>query len=284
MDALTDESLKDLTNKKILPPNSNFINRNQMNETKYLQDKLHAGEVATYLQPIFSNKNNEVSYYECLLRIKENGELISAGRYIQSAEKSGDIIDIELQSIEIILNCIMDYELQPSIYKINGDTNYSINISGLSSGDEYFSDYLIGAIKEYNLAHRLIIELTESSASNNIENSQKLLENLKDMGCKLAIDDFGSGHCNMIYLSLFEFDILKIDGHFIKDIHQNYTHEKIVKNIIRLCSDLGMQPVAEFVSNSIIMENLAYFGIDLMQGYYIDEIVQKMSVDKNIIR
>ena len=275
MDDLADESLKDLTNKRILAPNLNFINSNQMNEIKYLQDKLYAGEVATYLQPIFSNKNNEVSYYECLLRIKEKGELISAGRYIQSAEKSGDIIDIEMQSIEIILNCIMDYELEPSIYKLDGNTNYSINISGLSSGDEYFADYLIRDIKEYNLANRLIIELTESSASNNIENSQKLLEDLKDMGCKLAIDDFGSGHCNMIYLSLFEFDILKIDGHFIKDIHQDYKHEKIVKNIIRLCKDLGIKPVAEFVSSPEIMNILEDLGIDLMQGYYIDEIVQK---------
>ena len=123
-------------------------------------------------------------------------------------------------------------------------------------------------VKSSNIqAHNLCFELTETAAIQELETVSEFMQDMRELGCTFALDDFGSGLSSYGYLSSLTLDYLKIDGSFVCNIENNPTSKAIVKSFITLSHEMGLKTVAEFVENAEIAQVLRDMGIDFMQGY-----------------
>jgi EAL domain-containing protein (putative c-di-GMP-specific phosphodiesterase class I) len=116
---------------------------------------------------------------------------------------------------------------------------------------------------------RLVFEVTETTAIEQIESAKQFAYGLHNLGCKLAIDDFGSGFATFYYLKHLEFDYLKIDGEFIKNLPTSPTDQLVVRSLVDIAKGLGKQTIAEFVEDEATVEMLRDFGVDWGQGYHL---------------
>ncbi len=221
-------------------------------------------------QPIISCLDGNVEYFECLIRIPDkNGEYISAGPIIPIAEKLG------------FINIIDQYVLRKAIEELkNSNIRLSINISNIGICDPEFLEIIKKLIDKKELAQRLIIEITETSIIHDYEkisNSIKLIHNL---GCKIALDDFGSGHTSFFQLMNLPVDIMKIDGSYIKNIEKNTRNKEIIEALVRIANIIGAKTVAEFVENQEIAKLLTDLNIDYLQGNYFSPAIHKFKVSQ----
>jgi EAL domain-containing protein (putative c-di-GMP-specific phosphodiesterase class I) len=147
---------------------------------------------------------------------------------------------------------------------------YSINLSGASLNDDQFMDFLIEQFSIYAVPPQMIcFEITETLAVTNLSKTGTLIQDLKHLGCKFSLDDFGSGMSSFAYLKHLPVDYLKIDGGFIKDILDDPTDLAITESINQIGHVMGMQTIAEFVENDLILAKLREMGVDYGQGYGI---------------
>ncbi len=126
-------------------------------------------------------------------------------------------------------------------------------------------------LKKYDIASRVVFEIVESEGIEDFKEINNFIDKVKELGCKIAIDDFGSGYSNFEYLIKLNADYIKIDGSLIKDILIKKSNEEIVITIIDFAKRQGFKTIAEFVSTKEIFEKVKDLGIDYAQGYYIDE-------------
>jgi len=116
---------------------------------------------------------------------------------------------------------------------------------------------------------RLVFEITETSAISNFEQTKQMVDRLRHLGCRFALDDFGAGFNSYSYLKHFPVDILKIDGGFITNLHNDPVDQLLVKSMIDISHSLGKKTVAEFVEDRETLKMLQEFGVDFVQGYLI---------------
>lgn len=218
------------------------------------------GSLARFaFQPIVDCKTGDTSYYECLLRIPdERGELISAGRSIMTAEKYGIIHFIDNAAIEMAAKELKEAE----------DLKLSVNISNIGLLDERLIKKMKSCLSSKKVASRLIIEITETAVNNDFERTKAFVSEVKRMGCKIAIDDFGAGSSSLRHLKNIEFDILKIDGSLIKDITSNEYSRFLVEMIVKIAQEVGAKTVAEYVEDGTIAKLLLDLNVDYMQGNF----------------
>ena len=146
----------------------------------------------------------------------------------------------------------------------------SINLSGASLNDEYFLDFLRDQIALYNIPpHLICFEVTETVAINNLERVSNFLHELRAMGFRFALDDFGSGMSSFTYLKSLPVDFLKIDGSIVIGVTDNKTDLSMVEAIHQIAQTMGIKTIAEFVENNNIMDKLLTIGVDFAQGYGI---------------
>ena len=128
-------------------------------------------------------------------------------------------------------------------------------------------------------APRLTFEITETAAITNFSETRDMVARLRALGCRFALDDFGSGFCSFSYIKNYPVDMLKIDGSFIVNIINDETDQLLVKSMIEVAHSLGKKVIAEYVENRQILEKLREFGVDYVQGHYIGipeiELVRK---------
>jgi EAL domain-containing protein (putative c-di-GMP-specific phosphodiesterase class I) len=117
---------------------------------------------------------------------------------------------------------------------------------------------------------RLIVELTETAAVADLHDAQRLIESLRQIGCGVCLDDFGTGFSSFAYLKHLRADTLKIDGLFIRDLHLDADNQVFVRAIVNVAKGLGKTVVAEYVENEKTLKMLEEFGVNLVQGYYLD--------------
>jgi EAL domain-containing protein (putative c-di-GMP-specific phosphodiesterase class I) len=145
-----------------------------------------------------------------------------------------------------------------------------MNLSGASLNDERFVHDAYALLAQYvHAAGRLCIEITESVALHDLENTRRFIDRVRGYGAKIALDDFGAGYTSFSYLKELPADALKIDGNFIVGVNRHPANLAIVEAIVNLARNLGMKTIAEWVEDSQTLEALAEAGVDYVQGYAI---------------
>ncbi len=210
-------------------------------------------------QPIVDRKSGNIEYYECLLRVPDKDEeFVSVGPMIEAAESKGLINIVDFTVIEMAIN---ELERDKKI-------KLSVNISNIGVLNKRLLKRIESLFKKYEVANRLIIEITETSLNQDFITTKKFIDTLHTYGCRFALDDFGSGFTSFKQLLNLPIDIIKIDGSYIRDILNNDHNRFFVEALISLASDLGIKTVAEFVENGEIARFLIDIKIDGMQGNF----------------
>jgi EAL domain-containing protein (putative c-di-GMP-specific phosphodiesterase class I) len=146
----------------------------------------------------------------------------------------------------------------------------SINLSGQSLSHDHFLDFIINEFEKTEIdPERICFEVTETAAIANWQHVTRLISVLRGMGCKFALDDFGSGMSSFSYLRNLNIDFIKIDGSFVKNIHFDRLNREMVKSIHNLGQVMKVKTIAEYVESKEVLEELTSIGIDYAQGFSI---------------
>lgn len=217
-----------------------------------------------YVQEIIAREPNETRHHEVLVRMYDhNHEIVSPGDFIPCAEQYGLIDRIDLWVFDALCDWMHEHRT------LLNNHIFSINISGTSLGKESFRNHVVAQISHYQLnPEQLCFEITETAAIENIDRAKSFINTLKALGCRFAIDDFGSGLSSFAYLKDFQADYLKIDGCFIVDISENPQNRAIVESMCKLGRALNLKVIAEYVKDSKTQVELEILGVDYYQGFY----------------
>jgi len=203
-------------------------------------------------------------HYEVLVRLRDpDGQLVSPMAFIPAAERYN-----LMQSID---QWVVRHALQLLATQTTGDTvSLAINLSGQSLGTREVLATIQRAIEETGVSPaNLCFEITETAAITNLAAATQFMRRLRELGCRFALDDFGSGLSSFGYLSNLEVDYIKIDGHFIKNILADPLSRSIVDSINRIGHVLGISTIAEFVESAEVAAALEMLGVDYVQGFGI---------------
>ena len=218
-----------------------------------------------HYQGIYHAGDGCLSHLEALVRMVDEqhpDQLILPGNFIPLAEKSGRILDIDRWVIR---------EAVQELARSTGVRAIAVNVSARSLGEPTLSQYIAEQLREFQVeAGRLIIELTETDAVGDLHDTQRLIEALRHMGCGVCLDDFGTGFSSFAYLKHLHADTLKIDGLFIRDLQRHQDNQVFVQAIVNIARGLGKQVVAEYVETQDVLDMLKKFGVDMVQGYFLD--------------
>jgi len=203
-------------------------------------------------------------HYELLIRMKNiDGTLTAPGAFLPAAEKYNLSAKIDRWVISTAFRWLTDHPQQ-----LEELTLCSINLSGLSLANQEFLEFVIAEFSQTNIPpEKICFEITETAAITDLPNAMKIIDRLKEYGCRFALDDFGSGLSSYAYLRNLRVDFLKIDGLFVKEIVNSEIDRVMVKCISEIGQVMGIQTVAEFVENDEILETLKEIGVDFAQGY-----------------
>ncbi len=227
---------------------------------------LDKGLLRLHFQGIYHTVDRSLAHLEALVRMvdEENPtQLIMPGHFIPMAEKSGKILDIDRW---VIAEAVAVLARTPRLDSL------AINISGRSFDEPTLPQYISDQLKKHGVEpHRLLVELTETAALSDLGDAGRFIEALHHTGCVICLDDFGTGFSSFAYLKHLSADILKIDGLFIRNLANDRDDQVFVKAIADVARGMGKVTVAEFVEDAATLEILRGFGVDLVQGYYLDK-------------
>ena len=218
------------------------------------------GRLTFAVQPIVESTTGEAKLYECLLRmLNENGELIPAGLFIPVVEKLGLIRRLDKYTLEMAL-------LEMEQVK---DINLAVNVSGMSATDPSTLDHLLSLVHIHSsVADRLVFEITETVAMMDFEETARFANKLRDLGCRIALDDFGAGYTSYRHLKALAVDIVKIDGQFVKNLHENKENQLFVQTLLDLADGFNAEVVGECVETEEEAQALRDRGVKYLQGYH----------------
>lgn len=230
---------------------------------------LQENRVALVAQPIVSLQPPFLRKAEALVRIRDDqGELVAPYHFLPVAEQFGLMPELEMRIFEKALDWLNTHGA--TIDQLN------LNISAATLTSPLYRDALIARLKRLPVAHvrKLCFEVTESAHLGDLQETRALLEQLDALGCKLAIDDFGSGYASFNYLKALPVDYVKIDGEFIKGMLENPVDRAMVEATARICREMRLTVVAEYVENAELVRLLRSMGIAYGQGYYFSAPVE----------
>ena len=218
-----------------------------------------------HAQPILSLTTSEVSQYELLVRMKEpNGELLPPHAFLPSAERSGLIQEIDAWVTRRAIRLIDQHQ------RVGRELRLEVNLSGRTLGDSTLPQVIEEELRKTPIdPANLIFEVTETAAVLNMDEAREFALELRRMGCRFALDDFGAGFGSFYYLKYLPVEFLKIDGDFIGDLSRSDTDQAMVKAMVDLSRGLGKATIAEFVGNDRTVELLRDYGVDYVQGFHI---------------
>ena len=226
------------------------------------QDALHL-----VFQPIVAVSSGKVHHFEVLVRMAEaNGVLVPPGMFIPAAEQFGLIqwVDRQIVSKAIWRLSALPEEMQ--------DVGFSINLSGLSVGRQDTYELIEREVSDSGVdPARITFEITETAACEQLANAIDFIHKIRQLGCQVSLDDFGVGFSSFSYLKHLSADVLKIDGSFIRDIHNSHADQLFVKALVDVARGMGMRTIAEFVENEQVFELVRDLGVDYVQGHYLGQ-------------
>ncbi|HEY9549810.1 MAG TPA: EAL domain-containing protein, partial [Kiloniellaceae bacterium] len=211
-------------------------------------------------QPVVDAASHAFRYHECLVRmVAHDGHVVPAAQFVPAIEQLGLMRSIDNRVRDLAIR-----ELERDV-----SLSLAINISGLTATERSWFRGLVARLKgRRDIATRLIVEITETAALQDIDETSRFVSALRALGCKVALDDFGSGFTTFHHLKALTVDVVKIDGSFIRDITTDTENQIFIHNLLALARALGVSTVAECVETREDADYLTGIGIDLLQGYY----------------
>ena len=221
---------------------------------------LRDNRLALAFQPIVDARTRQPVQYECLLRMRaEDGSIVAAGAFVPAVEKLGLVRLLDLRTMEMALA-----ELRAA-----PDLHLAVNVSGLTAVDPSAIRELMRRIRaDQQVASRLTVEITETAAMQDVEQTVRLCGMLREIGAKLALDDFGAGYTSFRHLKMLDVDCVKIDGQFVQNLDQRKDNQLFVRTLVDLAEGFGLETVAECVETETDAQLLIEHGVGFLQGYY----------------
>lgn len=250
------------------PSDRDFIRRcDELQWYNKITDALETGQFELYCQTIqpTSPDKKKSKHYEILLRMENDGKLVLPSEFIPAAERYLLMPRIDRWVLDTFLS---KFERR-AIDNLGGNM-YNINLSGQSLSNEEFLDYAIQRLQRpYSTPEAITFEITETAAISNLDKALHFINTLKGLGCHFALDDFGTGVSSFQYLHDLPVDYIKIDGKFVRNIHNNQINHSIIDAITQIGHELGLEIIAEYVEDEAIREKLINCNIDYIQGYAV---------------
>lgn len=254
----------------VLTPDDREIQqlRTSMERAAQVDKALETGKLrlrCQRIQPIIDDASLR-PFYEVLISILgPTDQLIPPMEFIPAAERFGRMTAVDRWVIREVLDWCAH----------NGDTltaldGFTINLCGPTLNDAGLANYLRQQFDRTGISGELLcFEVTETAAVQNLSRAADLIREVKDLGCRFSLDDFGSGLSSYSYLKNLPVDYLKVDGQFVRDIDKDETDHAMVRSINELGHFLGKRTIAEYVENDAILYQLKDIGLDFAQGYGI---------------
>ena len=210
----------------------------------------------------------EGPHAELLLRMHgEDGALVLPDAFIPAAERYGLAVRLDTWVVERAFAWIATTGAD-----VAPRATWSINLSGASIGDYEFLELLVARFESSGVTpHSVCFEITETAAIADLVRAHHFIDRLKSLGCRFALDDFGSGLSSLAYLKSFPVDFLKIDGVFIKDVDRDPVSAAMVRYINDIGHLTGKLTVAEYVHSEAVLETVRALGVDMVQGNVVGE-------------
>ena len=214
-------------------------------------------------QPIIDAKSRKPVHYECLLRLlRPDGQEITAGYFVHAAEQMG------------IVHLVDRFALETAVAQLTRHDGLvlAVNVSGTAALDPAWLQDFVDYIRDNrNVADRLVVELTETASLHQFEENARFVSQLRELGVKVAIDDFGAGYTSFRNLQMMHVDVVKIDGSYIKDLSASPENQVFVRTLTALAKNFNMRVVAEWVGSDEDAALLESFGVDYFQGFHFGE-------------
>jgi diguanylate cyclase (GGDEF)-like protein len=221
---------------------------------------LSENRIVLAYQPIVDAKTGDAVMHECLVRIsKPEGQVIAAGDFIPVAEQLGLIRRLDRRVLELTVE---------ALHKHRGAA-LSLNVSGMTASDRPTLEAFVTYLESHaEVAPRLIVELTETAALIDIEESMRFVSRVRALGAKVAIDDFGAGYTSFRNLQSLNVDMVKVDGSFVKGLADSRDNQIFVRTLVDLAKNFNLSTVAEWVAEEREADLLKTYGVDYLQGFY----------------
>ena len=234
------------------------LRRENVRAADEIVNALNERRILLAFEPVVETITRRTAYYECLMRIRRaDGSLVTASQVIPVAERLGLVRLLDHRVLELLVS---EMAAVPAL-------NASVNVSPASITDpDWWST--LGALLRANsgVAERLIVEITELMAIHDVDDTRGFVSRVKNLGCQIAIDDFGSGFTSFRNLRKLGVDVLKIDGAFVQNLTRSDDDRSFVRSLIDLSRRLGLKTVAEWVQDEASASLLAEWGCDYLQG------------------
>ncbi len=214
-------------------------------------------------QPVVDAQTGKIAMHEALLRMNcDDGDSVAAAHLIPVAEKLGLVRLIDRTVIKLAIETLTEYP----------DVKLCLNVSGITATDPRWFCQLTEMLNEVpEVASRIVVEITETIALNDLEETTRFIASLRELGCSVAIDDFGAGYTSFRNLKVLNVDMVKIDGSFCERLSENRDNQYFVRSLIDLAKKFNLKIVAEWVQDMADAELLRSWGVDYMQGNLFGE-------------
>ncbi len=238
----------------------------RLDEAERLRKGLAEDRLVLHAQPILNLSSGKIAQYELLVRLWDDAasELLMPGAFLYVAERFDMIQAIDRWVVRQAIGLIAEHAAAGS------DLLLEINLSGKSIGDRDLAAFTERLLAEAGIdPSSLIFELTETAAIANLEDAQRFAHRLRGLGCRFALDDFGSGFGSFYYLKHLPFDYIKIDGDFVRGLPGSPTDQLVVQALVTIAQGMGKETIAEFVTDQATVALLEEAGVDYAQGFHI---------------
>ncbi|MGM0519992.1 MAG: EAL domain-containing protein [Campylobacterota bacterium] len=225
-----------------------------------LKKAIDENRVVPFFQPIVNNKTLKYEKYEALVRIVEpdTSKVISPFFFLDIAKQTKQYLKLTKIMIEKSFEMFYDKDFE-----------FSINLTMEDISNSEIREFIFSKLDEnVEVTKRLVLELVESESIKDYELVIDFIDEVKSKGCKIAIDDFGSGYSNFEYLIKLQADYIKIDGSLIKNINTQRESYVVVSTIVNFAKQMGIKTIGEFIENEEILKTSQSLGIDYSQGYH----------------
>ena len=230
-----------------------------------IRDAIEEDRFVLVGQSILALNGDGVPRHELLIRmLGDDGELIPPGTFLDVAERFDLIQTIDRWVVSRAI------ELLAVEKRAGRALTLQVNLSAKSISDPTLADWIATELRNAGIDGRgLCLEVTETAAIVNLAQARSFASTLGELGCELALDDFGAGFASFYYLKHMVFDYVKIDGEFIRDLPRSSINRLVVQSVVEIARGLGKRTIAEFVEDEETLELLRDYQVDYAQGFYI---------------